>query len=267
MTVQTLHDKHFDQGTILAQIAMNTKLVGRDVEPSTTGHLYEVSQHNLAKLGAATLVQVLRDRLYLSLSQGTVHYTPTDLRSELSLDPGWSHSLVTPATQAPSQHARKIVPDDRQIQWQSWTYRDLQLRHGALGQLWDDTTYRACDPHKISKRVIYQSLKPMNVVYPTPEDERQLGRFLRSETPGQASVFVKVGKLDGMNCYQLYDPPSRDDASHTDLVHSSDQLMVGMATCDKKVPYLHIARCTVESGAHGKGQQELLRLLLKKAAS
>ena len=51
-------------------------------------------------------------------------------------------------------HAPKITPADRQIDWRQWTADEILLRDRVLGRLWDFETYESC-MHSSSKRVTF----------------------------------------------------------------------------------------------------------------
>lgn len=109
--MQTLHLKHFDHGTILAQ----TPLPGFDIpnpDSCTVQELLDV----VAPKGAEILVEGIQKGLFVPPLQ----------------DVGWRPS----ADDGTLIHAAKIMPEDRHIDWTKWTLHDIQRRHHVLGPLW-----------------------------------------------------------------------------------------------------------------------------------
>ncbi|KAJ5818372.1 methionyl-tRNA formyltransferase family protein [Penicillium riverlandense] len=111
VSLQTLHLKHFDHGTILSQ----TPAPGFDVpnpESCTVPELIDV----VAPKGAQLLVDGIKEGLFVP---------PV-------VDAGWraaqgSHDLI---------HAAKIKPEDRHIDWTNWSLVNINRRSRVLGPLW-----------------------------------------------------------------------------------------------------------------------------------
>ncbi|KAL2351432.1 formyl transferase [Cryomyces antarcticus] len=137
VSLQTLHPKYFDQGTILAQ----TPLPGLKVpDKCTPDALLEM----LTPVGADMLVQALRGRLFVPPLAGVRTCRAVEADTKL-------------------KHAPKVTPKDRQIDWATWTADEILLRHHVLGNLWDDTSYRS--PHNGSqgvKRTIYHGWEALS---------------------------------------------------------------------------------------------------------
>ncbi|KAK1993880.1 formyl transferase [Colletotrichum falcatum] len=110
ITLQTLHHKAFDHGTVLCQ----TPLPGIPVpEDCTTQRLHDV----VTPLAAETLVEGLRKGL---------HVPP--LR-----DAGWQPNA---GERGQLRHAPKVTNHDRQVNWPEWTADDVVLRQRVLGPVW-----------------------------------------------------------------------------------------------------------------------------------
>ena len=106
VTVQTLHPKHFDQGTILTQ----TPYPGFEHGCRTVPELLTL----MSSKGAEMLVHSISNRLYL--------------QSAKTLDT----SQINPTARA----APKITTKDKFIDWNTWTAEVIIRRHLAIGPLW-----------------------------------------------------------------------------------------------------------------------------------
>ncbi|CAF9941243.1 MAG: Methionyl-tRNA formyltransferase [Alectoria fallacina] len=109
VTVQTLHPKHFDQGTILAQ----TPYPGFEHRCSTVPELLTLTSSK----GAEMLVQSIINRLYLQPAKSL-------------------GSLQDDQVTAPARAAPKINSQDKFIDWNTWTAETIIRRHLAIGPLW-----------------------------------------------------------------------------------------------------------------------------------
>lgn len=109
VTVQRLHPKHFDQGTILAQ----TPYPGFEHGCRTVPELLTL----MSSKGAEMLVHAINNRLYLLSAKGPG--TPQDGR-----------------TTATARAAPKITSKDKFIDWNTWTAEVITRRHLAIGPLW-----------------------------------------------------------------------------------------------------------------------------------
>lgn len=129
ITVQTLHPERFDEGKIISQ----TPLPGFRHQCSTVPELLErVSQE-----GAAMLVSCIT----------TGAFVPP-LQEVRQLLPG---AKVPAASSAP-----KITPQDRHLDWHSWTAERILRSHLVIGPLWNEITPE--NPLKLArKRVIWTS--------------------------------------------------------------------------------------------------------------
>lgn len=134
ISLQTLDDKQFDHGTILAQ----TPFPGLPIPP--TAPLGEVL-HYAATQGAEMLVQGLRDG---------VHIPP--LR-----DVGWK---ATDLTNKELTHAPKVTKADSEVDWISWTTAEqFQRRMRVLGSVWTIAVNDKGD----SKRLIFTAVQEATV--------------------------------------------------------------------------------------------------------
>ena len=109
ITLQTLHPRHFDRGTILAQ----TPYPGFDFEAANVGQLEALVTPKAAEM----LVRGIRDRLFVPPLQ----------------DVGWH----TDNQQLKLRHAPKITTEDRHIDWDNWTSEKILRRHQVIGPLWN----------------------------------------------------------------------------------------------------------------------------------
>lgn len=109
VTVQTLHPKHFDKGTILAQ----TPYPGFEHGCSTVPELLTLTSTK----GAEMLVQAIIKRLYL--------------QSTNSLGNVKDDRVTATARAAP-----KVTSQDKFIDWNTWTAEAIIRRHLVIGPLW-----------------------------------------------------------------------------------------------------------------------------------
>ncbi|KAK4549654.1 hypothetical protein LTR36_004955 [Oleoguttula mirabilis] len=112
VTLQTMHPTKFDHGMVLDQTRTNLPLDSR----------YQDLVELLAPLGAKLLAKGIYDGVFIPPLQ----------------ECGNSEREVIPS------HAPKITPEDRHIDWRTWTAEDIILRDRVLGRLWDNTTYGLC---------------------------------------------------------------------------------------------------------------------------
>lgn len=110
VTLQTLHPKFFDKGTIIAQ----TPFPGFEHRSRTVPELFAA----VAPKGAEMLIQAIRNNTFVS---------PPEDKAE-------SHNDKDMVLARP---APKITPKDREIDWDSWTAAEILLRHRIIGPLWN----------------------------------------------------------------------------------------------------------------------------------
>ncbi|KAK6433186.1 Methionyl-tRNA formyltransferase [Oleoguttula sp. CCFEE 5521] len=112
VSLQTMHPTAFDAGVVLAQTpAPGTPIAG----DATIAELVA----SLGQAGADMLTAVIVDRTYAPPYQAIA-----------SID----------LAGTPLQHAPKITPEDRRIDWSTWTSETILRRDRVLGRLWDSTT-------------------------------------------------------------------------------------------------------------------------------
>jgi methionyl-tRNA formyltransferase len=108
ISIQTLHPKQFDHGTILAQ----TPAPGVAISNSVKAQKLE---KQLAQLGAEMLVEVLKSRKFVA---------PLE-------DAGWYAQ-----SHGPIDHAPKIIKQDRFVDFSQRTVKDIIGIQNALGDPW-----------------------------------------------------------------------------------------------------------------------------------
>lgn len=198
VTLQTMHPTRFDHGRIIAQ----SPKPGIEMKSSwAPDELVRV----LGPLGANLLREGVESGAFVSPS-------PADAVAETE------PKCV--------EHAPKIIPEDRRIDWGSWTADDIVLRDRVLGRLWDREIYSMCLPGHPSKRITFEG--PWTI-----DDKRSdASRIGRLGPAGQATLVY----------YQ-------DGDDHT----------VGITTADERVAIPFSA--TIEGEGKGKGLPVLARAL------
>ena len=109
--MQTLHPKHFDKGTILAQ----TAYPGFLHNCSTVPELLDVTASECAEL----LMQCIKSGLFLAPNSNTEN--------------GCTGQRPVTARPAP-----KIKTEDRHVVWDTWTSQEIVSRHRIIGPLWNN---------------------------------------------------------------------------------------------------------------------------------
>ncbi|KAL8909729.1 MAG: hypothetical protein Q9207_000038 [Kuettlingeria erythrocarpa] len=131
VTLQTLHPTKFDGGIIIEQ----TPFPGIEHGTETVEELRDL----LAPMGAQTLVQALRNGTFMRPIQG---FDRINGQSS-STEPSYAH---------------KIGPEDRHIDWNTWTASDILKRQKVIGPLWNITEAHVKDKsgqQKAAKRIIW----------------------------------------------------------------------------------------------------------------
>ena len=168
ISLQTLHPKHFDHGIILAQ----TPLPGFDIPLPD-----EISVEDLLKIvtpkAAEMLIQGLRNRVYVP---PLIDVGP---QSE-----SISRTLTRPAN--------KIMPEDKHIDWTTWTSQQILTRHRVLGPLWNRATGRSYAGAP-EKRIIWTS--GFRIVSARLEDLTPGLSLATVGCGGEDSIYVKT--IDG----------------------------------------------------------------------
>ncbi|KAI9796556.1 MAG: Methionyl-tRNA formyltransferase [Piccolia ochrophora] len=138
ITIQTLDAERFDHGRILVQ----TPAPGIEISNPDTCTV-QTLENLLAPVGATMLVEAIRNKVYVPPLKEVEFKTP--------------ESAVEQLPRAP-----KIKPDDRRIQWTSWTAEEMLQRDRILGGLWT-MGHELGPPGKSSlhgKRVLMHNIKP-----------------------------------------------------------------------------------------------------------
>ncbi|KPM36304.1 hypothetical protein AK830_g10275 [Neonectria ditissima] len=150
VSLQTLDDKAFDHGTVLAQ----TPYPGIPIPPGAT--VQELTTQ-LAPIGAQMLVQGLRDGVYIPSRQSG----------------GWKAEELEGKDLV---HAPKVNKADGQVDWTQWTAEDFARRTRVLGSVWT----RAVNKKGEVKRLILQDIETASV-----DGSMEIGALLSfAETPG-----------------------------------------------------------------------------------
>ncbi len=127
VTLQTMHPTKLDHGVIIDQTLAPGIAVPSE---STPDELLEL----LTRLGAEMLCNAIESGSFLETS------------SQVRVDIPRSES---------ADYAPKVTPEDRCIDWHSWTADEILLRDRVLGRLWDMHVYSQCLPGKSPKRLTY----------------------------------------------------------------------------------------------------------------
>ncbi|KAL6229831.1 hypothetical protein BDW75DRAFT_87476 [Aspergillus navahoensis] len=202
VSLQTLHLQHFDHGTILAQ----TPSPGIEIpnpDSCTVPELLDV----VAPKGAELLVEGIRQGLFVP---------PLE-------DAGWSSS-----EQKDLIHATKIKPEDKHIDWATWTWTDISRRVRVLGPLWSKSLVLGESPG------------------PTPTFEQR--RVILSE-------FEEVQPLKGSEAFALVPGLPFIDGDHT--IKSDSGKGVYVFTRDGKLVRIHMMK------VEGRPNTDAFRAALK----
>lgn len=151
VTLQTMHPTKFDHGAILAQTPAPGIPVPSNCSPCKL-------LNTLGPLGGRLLCQGIEDVVFVP----PVRDIPKAMSEFTQLD-----------------HAPKITPEDRHVDWSTWTSDEIVLRDRVLGRLWDLETFRRCSGGGPSKRVAFE--RPWTIV---AEDTIDIA-FESSLGPGQ----------------------------------------------------------------------------------
>jgi methionyl-tRNA formyltransferase len=132
VTLQTLDEKDFDHGIILAQTRQNELL------PISKTCTYQELLEKIAPVAANMLVQGIRDKVYVPPYE----------------DRGWYQN-------ANPRRAPKVTAADREINWKLWSGAHINRSARGLGRLWNKV---GVDPFT-TKRFIFEDVE----VVPLPE--------------------------------------------------------------------------------------------------
>ncbi|KKZ66095.1 methionyl-tRNA formyltransferase [[Emmonsia] crescens] len=138
VTLQTLDTREFDHGVILDQ----TPPPGFNIPNPDTCDVPRLLDL-VSNKGAQMLVDGIRNRVFVPPLKGV----------------GWHK----PGNEAALRHAGKISPEDRHINWSSWTAQEINRRQRALGLLWSNAVIGADSPVSANngqkKRVIFTKME------------------------------------------------------------------------------------------------------------
>ncbi|KAF4965197.1 hypothetical protein FZEAL_10789 [Fusarium zealandicum] len=165
VSLQTLDDKAFDHGTVLAQ----TPRPGIPIPPGCT--VQELTSL-LAPTGAQMLVQGLRDGL---------HVPPRH-------NAAWKAEELDGETLA---HAPKVTKADGRVNWAEWTAEEFVRRISVLGSVW---THAANGKGEV-KRLIFQDAEVASI-----DDLTILGgeiKFIGAGVEGASYEALFSGQSDG----------------------------------------------------------------------
>ncbi|RDW60343.1 methionyl-tRNA formyltransferase [Aspergillus mulundensis] len=195
VTSRTLHLKHFDHGTILAQ----TPSPGFEIpnpDSCTVAELLDI----VASKGAELLLEGIREGLFVPPVK----------------DAGWYSTQ-----QKDLIHATKITPEDKHIDWATWTWADVSRRERVLGPLWSKSLVlgesSGPTPSFEQRRVIlseFEEVRPLNesevfaVVPGLPFIDGE--HTVKSDAKKGVYVFTKDRKLVRIHSMKVEGRPNTD---------------------------------------------------------
>lgn len=192
MSLQTLDDRAFDHGAILAQ----TPQPGILIPPSAT--VQELTRL-LAPIGAQMLVQGLRDG---------VHVPPRQSAGWKADDFGDTQLI----------HAPKVTKADGQADWVGWSADEFARRVRVLGSVWT----RAVNKRGEVKRIIIQDAETLRrdmtddigAVSFLGGSEADIPRERRVQDLGDGSLLVHLSNGEGIRIKRVKEEgkPDRDAA-------------------------------------------------------
>jgi methionyl-tRNA formyltransferase len=147
ITLQTLHPKRMDHGVILDQ----TPFPGFDIP-------------NADACTVPELLDLVTPKAAEMLSKG--------VQNQIFVPPLKDVGWRTVDGEEGLRPAGKIRPEDRHINWNSWTWEEIQRRDRVLGSPWS----RALVPHSSTD---VKELQPKRIIFTkirTPEEADQLDR-------------------------------------------------------------------------------------------
>ncbi|KAK4992383.1 Methionyl-tRNA formyltransferase [Elasticomyces elasticus] len=137
VTLQTLHPRHFDQGTVLAQTSWPGDEIPEAARESSAALLEWI-----APKAADLLLQGIYNNVFVPPVKDVGWYSTASNSSHSNIGEEIAKRTI--------RHAPKLGPEDRRIDWTTWTAEDIVLRSRVLGNLWDVVQ---------GKRVIYGGFK------------------------------------------------------------------------------------------------------------
>ena len=174
ISLQTLDSKNFDHGVVLAQ----SPYPGLPIPNSDTCTPEQLLRY-LAPEGGRMLVQGIQEKLFV----------------EPLMDVGWYDGQHG----AKLRHAPRITPEHGKIRWGEWSATGLARAQRVLGKLWSIGTchLKGEEKKKISKRIVFTNLRPVELPTPTNGAAQEPGRpfqirgGLPKTTPGSLYVWTK----------------------------------------------------------------------------
>jgi methionyl-tRNA formyltransferase len=224
VTLQTLDEESFDNGTILAQTPPKGLAI-----PFRDKCTYRDLLNYITPLASAMLVQGLRDRVFVP---------PL-------IDVGWLKNIkISNQTERAKLtkivHAPKITSMDKRINWKDHSAITIERRYRALGRLWSEVQL---DP-ETKKRIVFEDIE----LVPIPEVILQL---LKSEQ-GTRTGKLSVGEKRGIVRFMVICPDSKDgDMKPRFFVVDGDSIIIA-----SKNGALRVKKITVE----GKGKQDASKI-------
>lgn len=146
VTLQTLDEKDFDHGIILAQTRQNELL------PISKTCTYQELLENITPVAANMLVQGIRDKVYVPPYEDRSWYQNAQLR-----------------------RAPKVTAADREINWKVSSGAHIDRSARALGRLWNKV---GVDPFT-TKRFIFEDVE----MVPLPEAIKAWFSFIEKNSP------------------------------------------------------------------------------------
>lgn len=195
VSLQTLHLQHFDHGTILAQ----TPSPGFEIpnpDSCTVPELLDV----VAPKGAELLVKGIQQGLFVPPHKNAGWYT---------------------AEQKDLIHATKIKPEDKHIDWATWTWTTISRRERVLGPLWSKSLVlgesSGPTPNFEQRRVIlseFEEVQPMKgseafaLVPGLPFIDGE--HTVKSDSGKGVYIFTRDGKLVRIHMMKVEGRPNTD---------------------------------------------------------
>ena len=138
VTLQSLDEKNFDHGIILAQ----TPPEGLPI-PLGNKCTYEALLSYLTPIAANMLVQGLKDRVFV---------TPLRQAGWLDIKPSETTKM---AKRTEITHAPKLSSADRRIKWEEEDAIQIERRYRALGRLWTEVLFGP----DTKKRIVFEDVE------------------------------------------------------------------------------------------------------------
>lgn len=241
VTLQTLDEKSFDHGLILAQTKAPGLLIPKEGKCNYEELLEMLSQH-----ASEILVNGLRDRLFVPPLKDVGHYRccPADLK-----------------------HAPKITSADREIKWDVWdaettpsieSAETVDAQYRAVGRLWS-TVQMSTGP----RRIIFDDISSAPFIIPAAN---LLGRYTPRSIiilngPGPSGMQIGViwfqRDVGGLELFELFSKGLHTSAGASDTPKIERDVAIYIQYEGQK-GVLRVGRITLE-GDEEKAASEVLR--------